>query len=246
MRFDHYINESDITYEQYIQGVSYHFGLDEGIVDLKDKAVGFIARKFKEASAAIDQMIFDFGLSATEIYHALTERNMFKLLKSFGFSLKTVMSSLNNLTTFIRQGLFEVFSELYKTKAYQKIRQGTIKFDELAEQYPILKKITGPAVAGLLFFMWTQMTFIGNLDYDFDFTNIGLALKGAYSLEEIFGSPEGLMLIGLFATGSIISAPWLGKTIYNLMLALFYTGVKRSAHSESPIVKKIRAKLVTQ
>jgi len=144
---------------------------------------------------------------------------------------------------FIRQGLFEIFSELYKTKIYQKIRQGTIKFDEFAEKYPLLKKVTGSVVAGLLFFMWTQMTFIGNLDYDFDFTNIALALKGAYSLEDIFGSPDGLMLIGLFATGSIISVPWLGRTIYNLMLAIFYTGIKHTAKSELPAVRKIREKI---
>lgn len=244
MRFAAYINENDITYDQYVQGVNFYFSIDEGLNDFKDRAVDFIKKRLKGASDEFDRISNDFGLSLIQIAHALAEKDMYKLMKSFGFSFAMVMKTLHDLTGIVRKGLFEVFEELHDTTIWQKFKAGTVKWDEVVAKYPILKSVTGPMVAGLLFFMWTQMTFIGNLDYDFDFSTIAAALKGNYSLEDVLGGPQGLMLVALFASGSLISVPWLGKTTYNLILALTYTGIKKVAGSDHKVVQKIKSKVV--
>jgi hypothetical protein len=48
------------------------------------------------------------------------------------------------------------------------------------------------------------MTFIGDLDYDFNFSDLIAALKGSFSIADLFTSPNGLMLIALFGTGSML------------------------------------------
>lgn len=243
MRFAVYIADN-ITYEQYVQGVNAHFSLDEGLKDIKDSAVNFIKNGIKGASDEFDRISQDFGLSLVEIAHAFTNRDVFQLMKAIGFSFAKLMKSLNDLTGLVRMGLFDVFEELHKTKLWQMFKAGTVKWDEVVAKYPLLKKVTGPLVAGLIFFMWTQMTFIGNLDYDFDFSDIGAALKGTYSLEDLLGGPQGMMLIALFASGSLISVPWLGKTTYNMILAITYTVLKKTVGSDAKVIQKIKSKVV--
>lgn len=243
MRFEAYLVESDVSYEQYVQGVESYFSVDEGLKELTDKAANFVKSKFKEASKEIDRIMLDTGLSIVNIAHAFLEKDVYRMMKAFGFSIKVILKSLHDLTGLVRKGLFDVFEKLHKTKLFQKIHAGTVKWDEIVEQYPILKKVTGPIVAALLFYIWTQMTFIGNIDYDFDFSSITSALKGNYSLADLFGSPHGVMLLSLFASGSLISVPWLGSTAYNLILAIVYTSVKRLHSVDHKIVKNIKSKL---
>ena len=104
-----------------------------------------------------------------------------------------------------------------------------MKVDEVLDRYPKLKMVTGFVVAGLLLYIWLNMTFIGDLDYDFNFTDLTNALGGSFSIADLFVSPEGLMLMTLFGTGAAfgLSIPWLGKTAFNLTLAIVYTGYAR-------------------
>ena len=144
-----------------------------------------------------------------------------------------------------------IFKELYETKQVQKIRKGAQRIDQLLKRYPKLKMIGGVAIAGILLWMWVNMTFIGNLDYDFNFTNTIEALKGNFSIADLFVSADGLMLMALFGTGVGfgISVPWLGATAYNLVLALVYTGyyryVKPNERKYNDSLKKLRSKIGT-
>ena len=48
------------------------------------------------------------------------------------------------------------------------------------------------------------------------------------------------MLITLFATGGVISVPWMGSTIGNLIIALSYTGYKYVKSNNISIEKKFK------
>jgi hypothetical protein len=48
------------------------------------------------------------------------------------------------------------------------------------------------------------MTFIGDLDYDFNFGDIINAISGNFSIEQLFFSSSGLMLITLFGVGNFM------------------------------------------
>lgn len=229
MQFTTYLNEQEITYEQYCIAVDYAFGINEGLWDdIKDKTVGVLTKMLDRVRNELLQIGTDFQIGMGEVLDALKNKAVFDLFKSIGWSFHKLVKAIHALTKLVHDGLLTVFKQLHKSQAFQKLRSGAIKMDELFEQYPLLAKFTGPAVAGLLFYIWLNMTFIGNMDYDMDFTHIAKALAGNFSLEQLFASPEGLMLTTLFATGSLISVPWLGMQTYNIALALVYTGLKHA------------------
>ncbi len=258
MKFNQYLTEEklyeSISYELYSASLEYLFteeytddGLNEGIKDflagIKDKSLQKVQLIFKTIKGDLSKLADEIGADAKEVLKSFKSKNMFGLLKMFKFSIKSIFKSVTTLSGLVRKGLFDVFKKIHDSGALKKIQKGAMKVDDLLEQYPILNKVGGVAVAGLIFFMWTQMTFIGDLDYDFDFTTIKEALQGKYSIADIFTSPQGLMFISLFATGGLISVPWMGTTIGNLVIALVYTGYKHIKNSDGSIENKLKSKM---
>lgn len=234
---------SYITYDVYCKLLDN--SLDEGILDtIKGlKISGQLVKIFKDLKSTLNDISQKFQLGINDIILAFKQRDVFKLLKSVGFNIKLLFKSINALSTAVRQGLFSIFEELANSKVMLKIKSGAMKVDEILDKYPLLKKIGGIVVAGLLLYIWLNMTFIGDLDYDFNFSDLVAALKGSFSIADLFTSPSGLMLIALFGTGSMLglSVPWLGKSIYNLTLAIIYTGIVKAKEH----LPELRSKLIT-
>ena len=230
MQFEQYLSEQDVTYEQYCLAFDYAFGrIDEGAFEaIKDKVTGLLTKIIERIRNDLLQIGTDYAMGMSDIVDAFKSKSFFSLFKSVGWSFGKLINAVNMFTKLAQDGLMSVFKAIHKTGGFQKLQSGAVKIDSFFERHPILAKVTGPAVAGLLFYIWLNMTFIGHMDYDFDFSNMAKALAGNFSLADLFASPEGLMLTTLFATGSFISAPWLGKVAYNLVLALVYTGLKNA------------------
>lgn len=229
-------NLSDlITYEIYEEILPHIFdesysieeGLGEFLKGVKDATLSKLKGVFMGIKTELEDIARDGGASVEHLIQGFKNKDIFHILKAFGFSIKALLKSVDKLGKLVQQGLFKTFKKIHETGLFKKLEQGVITFDEIVDKYPILNRVTGVVVAGLLFFIWTQMTFIGRLDYDFDFTHTLEALKGNFSLADLFASPQGLMLMTLFMTGGLISVPWLGSTMSNLVLALSYTGYKR-------------------
>jgi len=196
-----------------------------GTIKNMNLARGLI-RVFNELRYNIQKIGKDFSMNLNDLINAFKERNIYDMLKAFGFNIKLVFRAIGAFTNALRGGLLEVFKDMARTKTFQKIQSGAIKVDQVLDKYPILKRLTGIVVAGLLLYIWLNMTFIGDLDYDFNFSDTVAALHGSFSIADLFTSPEGMMLLTLFGTGFAfgLSVPWLGKSIYNLTVAIIYTG----------------------
>jgi hypothetical protein len=231
-----------MTYEEYCGNIDYVFSMDEGMFDSFKEVVSnvklSIVTTFREEFSEIKEKV---GLSWQHIITALKNKDVFHLLKAVGFGFAQLLKGLNALTKMLSQGLRSIFVEIAKNKYVQKIQSGAMKVDELLDKYPLLKKIGGPIMAGLLFYLWMSMTFIGHMDYDFDLSHIAAALKGNYSIESLFASPEGIMMLALVGTGSLISMPWLGQSMFNILLGVLYTGVKKAKDHDA--ISKIKGHL---
>lgn len=218
-----------ITYEIYCEALDLEMSnqLTEGFFDrIKQMSLSReLVKMFRTLKYNLARIAKDFKMGTPELVSAFKQRDVYSMFKAFKFNIKLIFKSIGEVTKLIRGGLLQVFKEIHKTRVFQKLEAGVIKIDEVLDKYPILKKVGGIVIAGLLLYMWLNMTFIGDLDYDFNFTDIGLALAGSFTLASLFASPEGLMLITLFGTGAAfgLSFPWLGKSLYNLTLAIVYT-----------------------
>lgn len=243
---------NNYTYKQYCEDLDYFLPiiesnqLNEGFLDTLKGIKGSVGEILSYAKNQIADAVGDVKIGANELIKAFKDRNIFSVLKSFKFSLKKMLSSIHKATGLINGGVIKIFNELHKTKVFQKIKSGAIKIDEVLEKYPILKKLTGPIVAGILIYIWLNMAFVGNFDYDMDITSWFSALTGNFSIEELFASPQGMTMLAFLATGmlsgGVLSVSWLGSTAANLSTAITYVALKK-IRADKNIINNLKKKI---
>lgn len=188
----------------------------------------------------------ELGASLKDLTKALASRDVFRLLKALRFSFSKLLQGLHALSRLLPDGLLRACTQLSKTPLLDRLRRGLASVDEVLSEYPILKKLTGVALGAFLFWVWLNMSFTGSFTDDFDLSQIGDALSGAYSLEDFLLSPAAIETFVLLGTGLLgFSVPWLGNSLYNLIVALLFTGAKHARNLDlskqlRPIIKLVR------
>jgi hypothetical protein len=229
----------EYTYENYLYDLDC---LEENLLNEIALPKVSIRGKIGGIISAAHKTISKVGMSIIDVVRAFKDKAVFKLLKYFGFSLVKILKAINDATTFVHDKVARMFQELHKTKVFKKIESGAMKIDDVLNKYPILKKLTGPVVAGLLIYTWLNMTFIGNFNYDMDIGHWFDALVGNYSIYEYFASPQGNTMLLFLATGilsgGMLSVAWLGATHANLAVAITYSALKKTK-ANPKAVKKI-------
>ena len=195
-----------------------------------------------------------------DLIAAFKSKSVYRVLKSVRFSIGLIWKAFKAASSVISKSMLVVFKEIAETGVVQQLKAGTLKMDELLKRYPLLKKISGIVLAGILLYVWINVAFIGDFDYDFDFADIPAALSGAYSFTDLLTSPDGLMLLSLMALfmGTGISLSWMVGDLTAVLIAIVYTGfrdakkwgladrfkklIKRSSGANMPIIKLVSAR----
>jgi len=120
----------------------------------------------------------------------------------------------------------------------------------IKENEPVLAKSSRYLVAALLIFMWFKMAYTGDTEFDFDFSELGDALAGKYSLNDLLTTPDGLKSIGLTLVGSTsnINFPWPGRVEFQFVLSIITALAKYFGHmltKESSVIEKIAYEILT-
>lgn len=209
-----------------------------GISGVSDSILG----AFKSLKKYLGDISTKLGISVVNIIKAFKQKGIFEFLKGFNFNFSTLTDYLNKTIQAMNSGINKIFDEIAKSGVISKLKSGTMKVDELLNKYPILKKISGPVLAGLLIFIWINSSFGGDLDEYFDLSNIGNALIGKYTISDLFLSSSGLKVLSLWSAGSLISLPGIvGSIPASIIIALIYTGYKK-LKKDTEILNKIKSK----
>lgn len=220
-----YIKRQDKSKTQLVKTILKDMRNQQSKIDIKTET--------KNAKKAITESINNIkkhtSVSKEHLAKALKQKDVFNVIKQFGFSLGNMGKAVLSGTDLLRKGILGLSTKVSNTKTGLTIRENIHKVDEFFDEHPKLKKVTGVAVAGLLTYGWLNMSFMSDLDYDVDISSIGDALTGDFNLHDLFAGPEGIMFLNLLALG-LIGGPsfsWLGGTGANIGLALAYTGSKK-------------------
>jgi hypothetical protein len=186
---------------------------------------------FGHVKSMIFKIAAEIGTDIKEIVEVFRTKPMLAFLKAIKFSIVTILKPIKEFAKLYKDGIMKVFEKLHETKALQKLHSGAMKLDDFLDQYPIIKRLAGPAVAGLLVWMWLSGSFTGHPDLDIDLsTAIQAALHGQWSAAELFTSKQGLVALGLLFAGLTLpcpSPPWLASGLpTNALLALCYTAYR--------------------
>jgi len=189
----------------------------------------------------------EVGIELQQVIEAFQTKPMLAFFKAIKFSISALLKPLKAFSELYRAGILKVFETIHKTGAIQKLHSGAMKVDEFLDQYPLLRRLAGPAVAGLLLWMWCAADFTYSPSLDMDLTSIlKAALAGQWSASELFTSPEGLTAIGLLVAGLAVPWPspvWLSADMpFNLLVALCYTAFKH-LKGENAIAKRLKSRM---
>jgi hypothetical protein len=216
--------QTEVTYEQYCLALASMEGQQVAF-----SFVGPLQKWMATAKETLEQIATTAGIAFKELLVLFKNRDMFALLKGVGFNLKKLLIALAKVTTLIPLGLLNVMEEVAKSELLQKIKVGAAKVDDLLNKHPLLKRLAGIALAGLLFYMWLNMSFIGDFSFDMDLGMVIDAFRGKFTIEDLFLTPGGLTMLTLFSIGAFtgLSFPWVGSSVVNLLIALCFTTARR-------------------
>lgn len=233
--------DQEITYEQYSNMINCiaQNRVDENIYYMTDK----LTKIYRRAERDFKRIKKMSNLSMAAITMAFLNPDVYNIWRAFKYSFSFIYDAVFEFAKLVKFGLFDALQDISNNKLVEKLEKGIVKADDLIRQYPVLKDLSGVALAGMMIYMWLNMTFIGNFKYDMNLKNVAKALSGSYTFADFIQSMDGKSMLVLFSTGAIISFPWLGITLGNLVLALMYTGLMTAGETE--LAKKIKEKIKT-
>lgn len=162
-------------------------------------------------------------LKLKDLVKLFMNKLVFKFFAKIKFSMEYLFSLIKKGFKAYKEVIKAIGEYVASTKVGKWTEQKLKDLDAFLAKHPKTKRITGMAVAGILIYIWLNMTFTGNADYDFDMTDMILALGGGFTLSKLFAGPEGMALLTLFATGMIgLSFPWPGPQHVQFVTAVLY------------------------
>lgn len=155
------------------------------------------------------------------------DKLVFKFFAKIKFSMTYLFGLVKKGFKAYKQVIKAIGEYVAKTKVGRWTEEKLKDLDAFLAKHPKTKRIAGIAVAGILIYIWLNMTFTGNADYDFDMTDMIMALGGGFTLSKLFAGPEGMALLTLFATGMLgLSFPWPGPQHIQFITAVLYGTAK--------------------
>lgn len=177
------------------------------------------------------------SLKLSDVLKVFANKKVFEFFQKVKWSLDYLFKLIKDGHA-VYKNIISAIAEYVAKSKVGKWTEDTLKgLDNWLQNHPKTKRIGGVVVAGLLIYIWFNMTFIGDERYDFDLTDVFAALSGKFTLSTLFAGTSGTQLLMLFATGVIgLSFPWPGPTSVKFLYAMiksFANWTKIKLHKES-------------
>ena len=186
-----------------------------------------IPSRLKKIWGFIKELGEKVSLKIVDLVKLFLNKTVFKFFAKIKFSMEWLFKLVKRGFKAYKDVIKAIGEYLASTKVGKWTEDKLKDLDAFLAKHPKTKRIAGMAVAGILIYIWLNMTFTGNADYDFDMTDMILALGGGFTLSTLFAGPDGMALLTLFATGVIgLSFPWPGPQHFQFVGAVLYGSAK--------------------
>jgi hypothetical protein len=215
-------------------------GLLETIKKAKDLTSKAKDAAIKEAKEVGHHIAGNVKMTKEQIELAYREPRMGNVLKACGYSFGTAFGALHLAHKVAAEGALHVIAHLGEHHILHKLghKAGHSKsghsVDSVLKKYPVLKKLTGPALAGMILYGYT-MTEPHKLG-DWDMSSVKKAFNGEYGVSDFLQSSEAVALSAHVISGKALSLGALAGSVTTLGLGLACTAV---IHSEHPKLKAL-------
>jgi hypothetical protein len=213
----------ELQYEEFCKFVKEN-KLDSDVCTLNEFA---IPGRLKKIWSFLKELKDIIKVKIMDLAKLFMNKLVFKFFAKIKFSMKYLFDLVKKGFKAYKEVIKAIGDYLSKTKVGRWTEDKLKDLDAFLAKHPKTKRIAGMAVAGILIYIWLNMTFTGNADYDFDMGDMILALGGGFTLSTLFAGPEGMALLTLFVTGVIgLSFPWPGPQHLQFIGAIVYGSAK--------------------
>ncbi len=216
-QFRAHIDERD--YQLYLEAIRLHQN-DQQLNEFLSSISGSLRKYY----GFIKEIADATKLGIKKIADFLKDRVVFRFFKAIKFSLKKVFDLAKRGMKYYKDLQETIAAYVAQTRVGRWTEEKIKQLDEFLKTHPKTKRIAGIAVAAILVYIWLNMSFTGDLDYDFDQTAIFSALAGSFTLTELFTGANGAKLIMLFLSGKLLGVgfPWPGPSSILFVGSLLY------------------------
>ena len=169
----------------------------------------------------VKDLASNISINIKDLAKLFMNRTVFNFFSKIKWSFEFVFDLAKKGLKIYREVLDAIGEYVAKTKVGKWTEDTLNDLDNFLKTHPKIKRIAGIGVAALLIYIWFNMTFTGDFEYDFNLVDVLAALGGKFSLSQIFAGKDGMKLLLLFATGVIgLSFPWPGPTSVKFLTAV--------------------------
>jgi hypothetical protein len=206
--------QKECKYGLYLEAIFLH---EKGTLD-EFEIVGRLKRYYN--------FIKDFAqyakVSIKDVAELLKNKKVFDFFSKIKFSVGNIFKRVQSGFKHFQDLKKAIADYLASTKVVKWTEEKLKDLDTFLSKHPKTKRMAGIAVGAILLYIWLNMSFTGDFDYDFDQSALLDALLGKFTLSSIFAGPEGVKLISLFVTGTLFSFPWPGPQAALFVISLLY------------------------
>jgi len=220
--FSEFIDQTE--YQEFLLCLEYVEKENLGL--LEDGVIDNLKGALKKKIDFIKEIISIVKGKVSDVVAVLKIKSVFDFLKKFNFDFKKIYKLLQKGFKAYRELRKAIFEYIAETKVAKWTESELKKLDEFLKKHPKTKKIAGLAFG-----------------FDMSFDDIVLALKGSFNLHQLFAGPQGIELLTLFFTGSVmkLSFPWPGPTSIQLVGGLMFSFWKQHFPGKTnPFAKTIK------
>ena len=205
-----------------------------------------LSRELGAIISKIKEIALSLRVNLKDLLKFFMNRFVFKFFKFLSWSFERLFDLLQQgykiykkITGIIPNLVRELGLKASESRAFQWTKDKIEIFDNFIKRHPILKRLTGIALGALVLYIWMNMTFVGEFEFDFDWNTIFDALAGRLGISEIFFTADGIQLLILLGTGLLgASFPWPGSNLIKFAAAIIMTIGKRIKAKFSPDTAK--------
>ena len=239
--------EQDIDLYEFNKAIqileAYEIGLiSEAVLgDLIDN----VSRNIRKKIDFIKELASTTGNKLKDLLVMFKNTKVFSIFKAIGFSLKKLalmfkkgIDAYNSIQNILPQ-------KIYELGGVQYIKKNLHKLDDFLKNHPVLKKIGGFAIAGLLLYIWLNMSYDPvDVEWSLSFEDMLLALSGKFSLAALFASPGGVKMLIYLVIGMATGGVWYypGTQLSQIVTGVLYSLYKTFIKDKSIVIQKPKLK----
>jgi hypothetical protein len=189
---------------------------DQAIFRQARLQLAFVGEQFfKDVAEAV-------GTDLASIVEFFKDSRVLRFFNKIGWSFKKFYEMLKRGYQAYKDLINAISEYLAKTKIGKWTTNELKKLDEWLKKNPKTRRLAGAGLAALVVYLWFYTAFTGDLDWDFDMTDIFGALAGNVGWSDVFGGAEGTKLLLALVSGAAfgLSFPFPGPTTVHFIGAV--------------------------